>query len=582
MKAADKQGWGFRFKSLTFSDGNKIELTPDSAVLIVGPNNAGKSLALREIVAHLQPPHLVGVPMKVVLDIEIELSGTATDLRDWLDAHAFRVQRELLHFQRPGANTPWSVLKQEWEDAMSVANSDSGDRIRLPGLAPFVIFHAAAEQRLGLLGESAVYNPLTDGPGDPLQVLFARPELEAELSEDSQEAFDVGVVLARIWGAPLRLHMGSLEIEPATPPSRAYIDAIEQLPLASEQGDGIRSFLGLILALRAAGYPVVMVDEPEAFLHPPQARLLGRKLVSIEGGDTQAFIATHNSDVLRGALDATDANVQVIRVVRNGDVNTTAVLSPERLREIWSDPLLRYSNVLEGLFHKGVVISEGDADSRFYSAVLDAIRDAKGAPPHDLLFTQSGGKERLPTILEALTSLSVPAAVVVDFDGLRDEALLRRLTDLQGGNWSDLAQDWRAVYQAIEQLGSAPVMTDVKRTIDDVFQGASNPKLDRATASKVRDAVQLSDSWRLAKRSGLGLLPQGSVSEAGQRLLDTLAALGIFVVPVGELERWVPDISEHGPRWVGAVLQGRRYEEPDAPAWEFMRAVSAYFESSRR
>ena len=42
-----------RFKSLTFSDGTTVEMEPNDVVVLVGPNNAGKSLALRELEAYV-------------------------------------------------------------------------------------------------------------------------------------------------------------------------------------------------------------------------------------------------------------------------------------------------------------------------------------------------------------------------------------------------------------------------------------------------------------------------------------------------------------------------------------------------
>jgi predicted ATPase len=131
---------------------------------------------------------------------------------------------------------------------------------------------------------------------------------------------------------------------------------LQRLPLVQHQGDGIRSFIGIMLTLVAASYPIVLIDEPEAFLHPPQARLLGRKLAAEARDRAQVIIATHSIDVLLGLLDADDASVTIARLTRQGDVNPVAVLSPDQLRELWRDPLLRYSNVLDGLFHRGVVL----------------------------------------------------------------------------------------------------------------------------------------------------------------------------------------------------------------------------------
>ena len=59
---------------------------------------------------------------------------------------------------------------------------------------------------------------------------------------------------------------------PDTPESRTT-------PL-KRQGDGMRSFASVVLHLLATVTPsILMLDEPEAFLHPPQARLLGTSLL---------------------------------------------------------------------------------------------------------------------------------------------------------------------------------------------------------------------------------------------------------------------------------------------------------------
>jgi len=46
------------------------------------------------------------------------------------------------------------------------------------------------------------------------------------------------------------------------------------LPQVQEQGDDVKSFVGMLLAITATEYPLLLIDEPETFLHPPQAYLL--------------------------------------------------------------------------------------------------------------------------------------------------------------------------------------------------------------------------------------------------------------------------------------------------------------------
>lgn len=60
-----------------------------------------------------------------------------------------------------------------------------------------------------------------------------------------------------------------------------------------------------------------------------------------------------------------------MRLTRNGEINHAAVLNEQDVKDLWSDPLLRYSNVLDGLFHDAVVLCESDSDFRYYQAVLD-------------------------------------------------------------------------------------------------------------------------------------------------------------------------------------------------------------------
>jgi hypothetical protein len=52
-------------------------------------------------------------------------------------------------------------------------------------------------------------------------------------------------------------------------------------------------------------FPGQVIDEPEAFLHPPQARLIGSSLVQDRRDNRQLFIATHSADILSGVLNTT-------------------------------------------------------------------------------------------------------------------------------------------------------------------------------------------------------------------------------------------------------------------------------------
>jgi hypothetical protein len=566
-KPADAPAFGFGVASVEFSDGTSVPLPESGVLLLVGPNNAGKSATLRDLVALITVPLHNRQPTRVVMRVEVAREGTVEDFQAWLQANTFSVERpdgagnRVLHYQRPNANQTWNTLRNEWASAPEV----------FPQAAPYFVFYASAEQRLGLVGEAGTYDPMTDAPGQPLQVLFAKPEIEESISNTCFEAFGMRLTLARVWGSSLRLHLGETN-EPVTMPAEAaYIDALREMPLLQEQGDGMRSFMGLMLALVTAQFPIIVVDEPEA-------RLLGRKLATDTPKGTQVFVATHDSEILQGLLAPRDASVTVVRLVRDGAVNRASVLRPQELREIWTDPLLRYSNVLDGLFHRGVVVSESDADSRYYSAVLDSKRERNAEPPHDLLFTQSGGKDRLPVVISALHALEIPVAAIADFDILREERLLERIVGALGGDWTRFKGSWRVVSSAAEQLGSAPLLTTVRSGLKGLLEKESGPNLSRDAAEAIRSMTKLDDSWSRLKNGGLSMIPQGDASSAAKALIDGLAEIGLFIVDVGELERWEPDLPGHGPSWVGAAIQAGRHDRDASATEQFVAHISAFFD----
>ena len=115
---------------------------------------------------------------------------------------------------------------------------------------------------------------------------------------------------------------------------------------------------------------ITLIDEPEAFLHPPQARLIGKMLAKNNPNERQLFISTHSEDFLQGLLDADNKNVKIIRINRMKSINYMSVLQNSEIKLFWSNPLLRYSKILNGLFHEKVIVCESDYDCMFYNAVI--------------------------------------------------------------------------------------------------------------------------------------------------------------------------------------------------------------------
>ena len=189
---------------------------------------------------------------------------------------------------------------------------------------------------------------------------------------------------------------------------------------------------------------VIVPPLERRFLHTSFAkRLLGKTLVQDRVDGTQLFIATHSTDILRGVLDAISPGVKVARIRHGGDTNSVHLLENARESELWSNPLLRNSNILDGLIHEGDIVCEADSDCRFYAAVFDASCAAldPDAKRPDLMFTHCGCKARLPLVIRSLRQVDVPIHAVADFDVLANEQTLRGIVEALGSVWSHFEPD---------------------------------------------------------------------------------------------------------------------------------------------
>jgi hypothetical protein len=318
-------------------------------------------------------------------------------------------------------------------------------------------------------------------------------------------------------------------------PTVEYADALAALPLVEEQGDGFKSFIGIALHVLAGEQPIVLIDEPEAFLHPGQCRALGRWLAE-RARDTnrQILIATHDRDIILGLLQASEA-VTVARLTREASASRLRQLSARDLQALWADPVLRYSNVLQGLFHEVVAVCEADADCRFYSAAVDATRTPGAASSDDVLFVPAGGKERIAKMARALAHIGVRVFALADFDVLKHEATIAEIVGAVGGDWSRCVQPYRRMTAALGGADSA--------------------------------------RWEAAKATGLAAVPRGEPSADATALLEALRTERVLVVPVGEMEGFDRTLGNKGGAWVTSALERRVHESSEEVA-DFVGALT--------
>jgi AAA domain, putative AbiEii toxin, Type IV TA system len=556
--------FGLCIDSVRFSGQDEpVQVGGGDLIVLIGPNNAGKSLALREIVLHLSGP-MEGDDVRVVTDVEARRIGDLDDFDAWIREAATFVPRQASVESRvvsPAGELNFGYAKNVWSQIGPFA-----------ALTPFLACLVDAEARLQLTQSVESFDVVHGQAKNPLQRLVQDHTAEARLSAAVSRAFGQPITVTRAGGSTLHLHLGETQAE-ARLDNPAYLAELAALPLVSQQGDGVRSFIGLSMVLEATPYPIVLVDEPEAFLHPPQAREMGRQLALSNG--RQRFVATHDSDVLLGLLDHAAAPI-IIRLRRDGDKNIPAVLNQEQVSTLWSDPAFRYSNLLNGLFHRGVVICEAEGDATLYAAALDAEQENRDEPSSDLLFTQCGGKHKMPVAIDALKPMGVPVVVIADVDVLREEHLLSRIIGSLGADWASLRDAWHVVARAVESLPvEAAAIGDIQDRLSTVLGSDRTARISEDQTRQIREATKRSDGWRqVRERGGLMASLRGEAHGVATKLLEDLEQIGLFVVPVGALEGWAPSIGGHGSGFVAECLD-REVHKTNDPLREFIYEASS-------
>lgn len=484
--------------SITFNDDTVHKLTHSSIVVFTGANNSGKSQVLRDIELRIKDSNS---PSVVVSKLTTDYVGEFDD--NFVESKFKRGDDGNYWF---GVNGAYS---QDWKSQW--------DNHSLHTLFPLFVNRLDTEERLQSSKTKQLYGGSPHEWHYSLHTVYELNAVEDKISKLFKEAFSEALVVNRRAGTNVSLHVGK---RPSWEGQRdgegGYYDSVGALPLLDKQGDGMRSFASILLDTFTSDHSVTLIDEPEAFLHPPQARILGKMLANNNPYERQLFIATHSVDFINGLLDADNNNVIVIRINRDGNTNQMNILGNDKIKELWSSPLLRYSNILNGLFHEKMVVCESDYDCLFYRAILDAIFENDGKTAPDIMFTQCGGKDRMKDVVAALNALKVPVVAIPDFDVVNDSTKLKALCFAFGINWNDISGDMSKIYACIN-----------------------------ADNGKIRSMV---------KKNGSSVLT-GEAPAAFCTINNFFHAAGLFIVPVGDIESFDKTVNKDKKDWVYAILE---------------------------
>jgi hypothetical protein len=449
----------------------------------------------------------------------------------------------------------------------------------------YQVFYSSLIQRLDTETRLTYANPVGrvdvfggEGPSAGIHWLQKNEAVYKQVSATVRAAFGSDLIINWGAGTAVGFHVGEAPAITAEHDrvSQAYQEQLNKLPRLEKLGDGIRSFVATVIAAHVGPHPIVLIDEPEAFLYPPQAARLGDVLGRlITEQQRQAIVATHSADFIRGAL-STSGSVAICRIERSGSVNHAYVLNPDDIQQFWSSPLLRSSQAITGLFHEAVVVCEADADARFYERVLSTVAGAFSRPI-DLYFVHGGGKGALGMLSAAYRRLQIPTVVIADIDLLKNYSEFSAVFSVLGGDSSVVKSLFIAASTQLGNQGAVLPVADFAAEFRKLITTIEAEK--RVSPDSRRRGSELLESaadWSEAKKYGIDKL-KGGAREDVKKLLEQCAGIGLFLVPKGELEGWWRDGPAAKREWIMAAIN-RLNENPGefADAQGFIKQICQY------
>jgi energy-coupling factor transporter ATP-binding protein EcfA2 len=534
-------------------DAPSLRVGQAAVTVLVGPNNAGKSQALRDIEALIGGAQPKAVVRSITTTVRLSMEETVREI----EGLGGTLNGMML-------NSPPGLMPMVNGTAVRAVDPMNEGRRHRDLLN---VYSSARTLRL----DGTTRLQLTDRhPGGDMR---ERPRNIPRLLVDSTSLREQ--LRELVFGA-LGLYLivtptddvGSFELRLSPRPpadddeelgysARARTFRAQSRPIG-DFSDGVRAYVGILAAQVAPHFACVLIDEPEAFLHPSWTRRLGAHLAQLAARERRSVIAaTHSADFLLGCIDA-GSSVNVVRLTYSTAGKATArVLPATELQTLVRKPLLRSTNVLTALFHSGAVVCEGESDRPFYQEVHHRLTDSGEGDSHTA-FLSVNGKGSSPIVLAPLRRLGVAAAAVVDFDATKDaDGRFARLLEAAGMP----EPSRRGIGQARGELWSAIEKAGLK---------------DRA------------------KKEGLAALASLSsdLQRGAAELIEQVATYGVFVVPVGEVEGWLRTLGVPGEKtsWTAAMLErlgsdpsSAEYVRPtDGDVWKFLRQVARWINDPAR
>ncbi|MGR5250399.1 ATP-dependent nuclease [Vibrio aestuarianus] len=536
---------------ITTKDGEVIEL--GKFTLLVGPNNVGKSQTLKDIHRKLLKGHQAETTL--IDSIKLDRPETFEELFDGLDVRVDPMN--IGHHTIDSVTSDFEQLNQQSMIRVQLEHQKQQFERRTDldytflEISKFRVFYMDSESRLKIASKSTNYIPEETSPKNLLQALYGSSgEFDEKLKSAFQSTFGMDIRLDYSSGLELRLAV-SKEFEQIPEDPRTAYPIMKQYPSIEHQGDGFRSFVAVVLSLLLSKDKVVLLDEPEAFLHPEQARRLGKWISDhVHDFPCQLLVATHNSNFLAGLLSGSQP-ADIYRLNRSNDVTAFNKITSEATQALSKSPILSSQRVLEGIFSKGVVVCESDTDRIIYNSV--AIHEHGN---QEILFIHAHNKQTIKDVVKLLKEASIPTVAVIDIDILNSKADLTKVIEAFDSEFdkTEILQLRENVATHIESKSEDDLLVELKAGVTELLSQLEQSEHTLSGAKGALNRIR-SDStkWSQMKMLGVSSLEEPFQTNAND-IIEMCKSLGLFIVPVGELEGWI-DLQVRKNKWALPALE---------------------------
>jgi hypothetical protein len=549
------------FKSGATSNSAPIELEPAPITIFVGPNNSGKSQVLIELETWSSRG---AAKDSVIIDEALFMPMTETEVMAEVDTYrtsdTFLGRPELIELRDNEAHTQINLggLILSASDPLKYKGPSSYASLR-----GFFTLRLDGKTRLDLLTEKDAGDLQIKSHSSTLAKLFKNNTLRFQVRQIIYNAIGKYFVIDPTFIGKFRVRFSNRapiedEERGITEKAVAFHSAANTIDQVS---DGIKAFAGIITTLVAGDPRIILIDEPEAFLHPSLAMKLGKEIGrSLTDNKKRLFASTHSASFIMGCIQS-NAPINIVRLTYKDGVGTTRVLEPSNLLHLMRNPMLRSTGVIEGLFYEAVIVTEADADRAFYQEINERLRssgDERGIS--NCLFLNAQNKQTVWDIVKPLRELGIPAVGIVDLDIVKDK----------GTNFSKIL--------------NGAFVPDVQHTSIGQLKGQINQKFTE---------IQLppgKNDWK--NMGGINLLNQDD-KQGANNLFNQLESYGAFVVRVGELEDWLPYLgisASNKKDWLPDIFtimgedpKSEHYINPaEGDVWDFIGQIRKWIDNPNR